>query len=71
VGLFQRAGLPDELVTRNVDRYVAAACKMIDDEDWRAECRATVAGCDFDAAFYRGDPALFCQAVADLIAAKS
>ncbi len=67
--MFARIGLPPDLIADNLDRYVAAACRLIDDKAWRDHCAAICAACDLDAAFFRGDPDLFCRLVADLVAA--
>ena len=65
--LFARIGLPDELVAKSLDEYVAAAIRMIDDMTWRLRCRAAVRTANLDAAFFRGDTALFRSAIEDLI----
>ena len=65
--LFARIGLPAELTAQSVDEYVAAAIKMIDDAAWRAKCTEIVRNADLDAAFFRGDPGLFCEAIENLI----
>jgi hypothetical protein len=67
--MFARIGLPPDLIGDNLDRYVAAACRLVDDAAWRRHCAAICAGCDLDAAFFRGDPSLFCRLVAGLLAA--
>jgi hypothetical protein len=65
--LFARIGLPPELSAKSVDDYVTAAIKMIDDQEWRGHCTEIVQKADLDAAFFRGDPALFCAAIENLI----
>ena len=65
--LFARIGLPAELTAQSVDDYVAAAIKMIDDEAWRAHCTDIVRNANLDAAFFSGDPSLFCAAIENLI----
>ena len=65
--LFARIGLPAELSAQSVDDYVAAAIKMIDDEAWRVHCTEIVRKADLDAAFFRGDPSIFCAAIENLI----
>ena len=65
--LFARIGLPPELSAKSVDDYVAAAIKMIDDHEWRTHCTEIVRKADLDAAFFRGDPGLFCAAIENLI----
>jgi len=65
--LFARIGLPAELTAQSVDEYVAAAIKMIDDEAWRAKCTEIVRNADLHAAFFSGDPSLFCAAIEKLI----
>jgi len=65
--LFARIGLPTELATKSVDEYVAAAVRLIDDQTWRIYCAETVRMADLDAAFFTGEPDLFCRAMQDLI----
>jgi HMW1C N-terminal/HMW1 domain 2 len=65
--LFARMGLPSELCAQSVDDYVAAAIKMIDDREWRDHCTEIVQKADLDAAFFRGDPTVFCKAIENLI----
>jgi hypothetical protein len=65
--LFARMGLPAELCAKSVDDYVAAAINLIDDHEWRAHCTEIVQKADLDAAFFRGDPSLFCKAIENLI----
>jgi predicted O-linked N-acetylglucosamine transferase (SPINDLY family) len=67
VAFFARIGLPSELAAQTVDDYVAAAVRLIDDEDWRDKCAQTVEGVDLEEAFFSGDASLFSQALADLI----
>jgi hypothetical protein len=64
---FARINLPAELVTKSIDEYVAAAVRMIDDLTWRLRCATIVRTASLDAAFFRGDPGLFCDAIEDLI----
>jgi predicted O-linked N-acetylglucosamine transferase (SPINDLY family) len=64
---FARIGFPRELVARTADEYVAAALRLVDDTQWRTECRQIAADSDLDRAFFQGDASLFCQAVADLV----
>jgi hypothetical protein len=67
--MFARIGLPPDLVADNLDRYVAATCRLVDDAVWRSQCAALSVNCDLDAAFFRGDPSVFCRLMADLVAA--
>jgi predicted O-linked N-acetylglucosamine transferase (SPINDLY family) len=64
---FTRIGLPRELIAQSIDDYVATAVRLIDDGGWRSRCRAIVANADLDAAFFTGDAALFCKAIAGLV----
>lgn len=64
---FARIGLPSSLAARTVDEYVAMAVKLIDDADWRASCAKIVGNANLDAAFFKGDTGLFCDAIAGLI----
>lgn len=64
---FARIGLPGELAAGSVDDYVAAAVRLIDDEPWRRHCEEIVRNANLDEAFFNGDSALFCAAIADLI----
>jgi HMW1C N-terminal/HMW1 domain 2 len=65
--MFARIGLPPDLVADSVDRYVAAACRLVDEADWRRHCARICIACDLDATFFRGNPDLFCQVIADLV----
>jgi hypothetical protein len=62
-----RIGLPQALCRKTVDEYVAAAVRLIDDVAWRSECGDIVARADLDSAFFRGQPQLFCDALAALV----
>jgi tetratricopeptide (TPR) repeat protein len=62
-----RIGLPPELVAQNVEEYIAAAVRLVDDGEWRSRCRSIVANADLDAAFFTGDARLFCNAIAGLV----
>jgi HMW1C N-terminal/HMW1 domain 2 len=66
-GLFARIGFPEETVTRTQDQYVDAAIRMIDDAQWRAQCRDIAVNCDITRAFFTGDARLFCDAIAGLV----
>jgi hypothetical protein len=65
--IFARIGLPTELVASSVDEYVAAAIRLIDDGSWRSHCTQIVRNADLGAAFFTGDPGLFCKAIENLI----
>jgi hypothetical protein len=65
--LFARIGLPAELAAQTADNYIAAAIRLIDDAAWRRRCGEIVAAADLDAAFFRGNGELFCQAIEQLI----
>lgn len=71
VAFFKRLGLPDELATANLDAYVDAAVRLIDDPAWLAECRAIAGGVDLDGSFYTGDERLFCEALYGLLDKKA
>ena len=67
--IFARIGLPHTLATKTVEEYMAQAVKLIDDQAWRDSCARIVTEADLDAAFFKGDAALFCDAIAGLISA--
>jgi HMW1C N-terminal/HMW1 domain 2 len=67
VAIFARLGFPAELAARNVDEYVAATARLIDDAEWRAQCRQTARNSDFNRGFYQGDASLFSQAMLALM----
>ncbi len=64
---FARIGLPSALAANTVDEYVATAVRLIDDPAWRSSCAKVVTAADLDAAFFKGDTSLFCDAIAALI----
>ena len=64
---FLRMGFPPELIGKNVDAYVAASVRLIDDIEWRKHCRNIALASDLDAAFFQGDESQFCRAVTALI----
>lgn len=68
---FARVGLPAELSAQTVEAYVQAAVRLIDDKLWREQCANIVKRADLDAAFFKGQPHLFCQALGSLIAGNS
>jgi HMW1C N-terminal/HMW1 domain 2 len=67
--IFARIGLPHSLAAKTVDEYVAQAVRLIDDSSWRNSCARITAAADLDAAFFKGETALFCDAIAGLISA--
>jgi hypothetical protein len=67
VAIFHRLGLPEALATATLDDYIAQAVRMIDDADWRAECRRVASTVDLHKTFYVGDERLFCEAVYGLL----
>jgi len=44
-----------------------SSVRLIDDATWRAACSRIVANADLSAAFFRGEPELFCDVIAGLI----
>lgn len=67
VAIFRRLGLPDELATADLEAYVTAAVRLIDDKDWRAHCRDIACNIDLEKGFYTGDERQFCEAVYGLL----
>jgi hypothetical protein len=65
--MFARISLPQELVAKSLDEYVAAAVRLIDDENWRHQCAEIVRNADLDDIFFSGDARQFCKAIEDLI----
>ena len=66
-GLFQRIGFSKRLIAQTVEDYVSEAVRLIDDENWRIECRKIAAGCDLEMAFYGKEAHLFCEALEKLV----
>ena len=67
--ILARIDLPRSLAAKTIDQYVAQAIRLIDDASWRNSCASIIANADLDAAFFEGDEALFCDAIAGLISA--
>jgi hypothetical protein len=67
--IFARVGLPQSLAAKTADEYVAQAVRLIDDSAWRNSCARLITTADLDAAFFRGDTSLFCDALSGLISA--
>jgi predicted O-linked N-acetylglucosamine transferase (SPINDLY family) len=65
--MFARMNFPAELSAQDTGQYVAAAVRLIDDDGWRSHCRAIADKADLDAAFFKGDPKIFCDAIAKLV----
>jgi hypothetical protein len=65
--MFARMNFPAELTAQDASQYVASAVRLIDDADWRRRCREIATNADLDAAFFKGDPGLFCDAIAELV----
>jgi predicted O-linked N-acetylglucosamine transferase (SPINDLY family) len=65
--MFARLGLPSALVAKNADEYVAKAVKLIDDPAWRNSCAKIITADGLDAAFFKGEASLFCEAMAGLL----
>ncbi len=57
--LFRRLGLPEWLVTHDVDGYVAAAVRLVTDDALRAELRRSRAGPDKVRVLFEGRPEVF------------
>ena len=64
---FARIGLPAELSAQSEEGYVQAATRLINDEAWRGHCAQLVRNADLEAAFFRGRPELFCEAMLRLV----
>jgi hypothetical protein len=67
--ILARIDLPRSLAAKTVDEYAAQAVRLIDDSAWRNSCARIITEADLDAAFFKGDEALFCDAIAGLISA--
>ncbi len=67
--LFRRAGLPEGLIAGDLDSYVEAAVRLVDDDRWRATCRAAALAADLQSQDFNGDPAVFCDALFNLLPA--
>jgi hypothetical protein len=67
VAIFRRLGLPEALCAADLEAYIAAAVRLIDDADWRVECRQIACDVDLDKTFYAGDERLFCEAMYGLL----
>jgi hypothetical protein len=65
-GLFRRLGLPDWLIARTVDEYVAAAVRLAEKSSEREMLSRQLLKTDPDAVLFRGKPELFLEAVASL-----
>lgn len=65
--LFRRAGLPEELIAQDLDGYVAAATRLVEDDSWRAACRAAALAANLQSPDFNGDPSVFCDALYDLL----
>ena len=65
--MFARIGLPAALAAKTVDDYVAMAVKLIDDQAFRRSCARIITAADLEAAFFKGDTRLFCDAIAGLL----
>ncbi len=63
---FRRLGFPEALIAHGQADYVAALVRLIDDDDWRSECRAVAGEVDANHPFFDGDARLFADAVAGL-----
>ncbi len=71
VAIFRRLGLPDALAAASLEDYIAAAVRLIDDADWRAQCRRIVREIDLDRTVHAGDERLFCEAMHGLLAGRA
>ena len=67
---FIRMGFPPELIAKNVDGYVGAAVRLIDDVEWRKTCRNIALASDLDKAFFTGDASLFCREMQRIAASR-
>jgi hypothetical protein len=65
--IFARIGLPKSLAAKTVDDYVAQTVRLIDDPSWRNSCASAITAADLDAAFFKGNASLFCDALDRLI----
>ena len=67
-GLFARLGLPDWLVAKSDEDYVAAAVRLIDNPDERLALRRALIARGGDAPLQAGRPEILCEKLYDLVA---
>ena len=67
-GLFARLGLPDWLVAKSDEDYVAAAVRLIDNPDERLALRRALIARGGDAPLQMGRPEILCEKLYDLVA---
>ena len=67
-GLFARLGLPDWLVAKSDEGYVAAAVRLIDNPDERLALRRALIARGGDAPLQAGRPEILCEKLYDLVA---
>ncbi|HEY8950546.1 MAG TPA: hypothetical protein VIM56_16805 [Rhizomicrobium sp.] len=65
-GLFARMGLPDWLVTKSDEEYIAAAARLIDNHAERLELRRGLIARGGDAALLEGRPEILCEKLDEL-----
>lgn len=65
-GLFERLGLPGWLVARDVEEYVAAARRLVEDGALRVQLSQALLRTDPDRVLFEGAPEKFCEAVVRL-----
>ena len=65
--LFRRAGLPEDLIASDIESYVAAAVRLVEDGEWRDICRAAALAADLRSPDFDGDPSIFCDALVRLL----
>jgi hypothetical protein len=68
--MFARLGFPKELSAQRVEDYVASAVRLINNPNWREQCRAAARDCDLEGAFFTGDARPFCDAIYALVAGQ-
>jgi predicted O-linked N-acetylglucosamine transferase (SPINDLY family) len=65
-GLFERLGLPGWLVARDVEEYVAAARRLVEDPALRVQLSQALLRTDPDRVLFEGAPEKFCEAIVRL-----
>ncbi|MEY4922753.1 MAG: hypothetical protein RLY17_1470 [Pseudomonadota bacterium] len=58
-GLFRRLGLAEELITHNVEEYIAVTVRLISNTDWRNSLRQQLLAIQPDSVLFTGKPEQF------------
>ncbi|HBZ9867670.1 TPA: cobalt ABC transporter permease [Salmonella enterica subsp. houtenae] len=68
-GLFRRLGLPEDMISQDIESYIRAALRLIEDTEYREQWQKRLSEKDVEQVLFSGNPQKFTQVVWDIYAA--